>query len=87
MEVENLNIEDAMQEIYHAFSHDRLDEDEFTVRMYAELHGIPYQTANNHLLKALMAGKLTRRYAIHGGRQCWAYRVVRDAEHTDRTDK
>lgn len=74
MDDEDLNLEEAMDAVFRAFSYDRLVEGEFTVRMYADRNGLPYSTANRHLREAARVGLVSARRAIYDGRACWAYR-------------
>jgi hypothetical protein len=58
-----------------------LQDDEFTIKQYAEHHGITYSAASSDLAHALNDGLVTRREVKHDGHRRWAYKPVLPDPH------
>jgi Fic family protein len=56
----------------------RLAEDEFTVRQYAGMANLTYNTARRHLGRLVDEGILTEREVLHEERKRLAFRRVDD---------
>lgn len=73
---DDITVESAMDAVYAAQAIPAIDDGEFTVRQYAEHHGLPLTTASRHLERAEAAGVLSSRTVLFGGHRCKAYRIV-----------
>ncbi len=74
----NLTVEQAMAAVYEQYGAPPIDREggEFTVNDYATHLGIPYNTANEQIVRAVRAGTLVKRYVLVNGKKCNGYKIV-----------
>jgi len=72
---------EILREVKEYTQKPRLEQDEFTVRQYAESFDPPLnmRTARDRLVRMMDDGRLEGRKVLHGGYDCWAFRLVEGA--------
>jgi len=68
------------EEIAHILEPPRQEDDEITVREYAEFNECTIRIAYTRLMNAAKDGKMTKREILADRNWSWVFRMVRDEE-------